>query len=91
MLTEDRLPQTRRLRVAGVPDPALDARHQVRPVLAPGPIQRQELAVVPLALIITSASGAWSYDKAAICRVRCADQQPRGWRGGRDYDQGRTS
>ena len=27
--------------------------------------------------------------KAAICRVRCADQRPRGWRGGRDYDQGR--
>lgn len=49
VLTQDRLTQTRRLRVAGVPDPALDAWHQVRPVQAPGPIQRQEPAVVPLA------------------------------------------
>ena len=32
--------------------------------------------------------GQRRYDQAAICRVRCADQRPRGWRGGRDYDKG---
>ena len=28
------------------------------------------------------------YGQSAIRRVRCADQRPRGWHGGRDYDQG---
>ena len=38
--------------------------------------------------IDTIAHSAFKRDDSAIRRVRCADQRPRGWHGGRDYDQG---